>query len=124
MQREVLDAKLTPRARVLRFFDLIADWMREPTFCGCPFQQAAAEVRDPASPARAATASHRAWMHDALVRLVRDAGVPDPEALAGMLQLLMDGAVAAAVIDGTARQGEDARRAAEQLLDAAIGSAN
>ena len=123
VQRQVLDPALTPRARVLRFFDLIADWTCEPTFCGCPFQQAAAEVRDRASAARAETASHRAWMHDALVRLVRDAGAPDPEALAGMLQLLMDGAVAAAVIDGTGRQGQDARRAAEQLLDAAIGSA-
>ena len=108
---------------MLRVFDLIADWIHEPTFRGCPFQQAAAEMRDPASPARAATASHRAWMRDALVRLVGDAGAADAEALAGMLQLLIDGAMAAAVIDGTGQQGQHARRAAEQLLDAAIGAA-
>jgi AcrR family transcriptional regulator len=118
VQRDVLDGDAAPRERVLRYFDLIARWMRDDAFRGCPFQHAASEMRDPLHPARAVAARHRAWLRDLLVGLLREAGAREPDRLARTLQLLIDGAAAAAAVDGAGGQAADARRAAELLLDA------
>ena len=96
VQCHVLDAEAPARDRLLHYFDLVAAQVANPEFRGCPFQHAAAEVRDEGRPARVAADKHRAWLRDVLVRLAREAGARDPEGLAGMLQLLVDGAAAAA----------------------------
>lgn len=118
VEANLANPALHARGRLLRMFDLQAEWMAAPGFRGCPFLNANAEIADAAHPAKSVTATHRAWLHRLMTSLAEAAGARAPEELAGALIVLYDGASASAVIDGDARAARHARRAAEQLLDA------
>lgn len=64
-----------------------------PGFRGCPFINAAAEFADPDDPVRAAVDEHRRWTAEEFTAIATEAGVDDPAAVAGQLQLLRDGAM-------------------------------
>jgi hypothetical protein len=59
----------------------------------------------------------RRWLHHLFTSLVREAGLRNPEAVAGALIVLHDGAAASAQVDGSPEAARHARWAAEQLLD-------
>lgn len=71
---------------------------------GCPFINASAEYPDHDSAVRQTVASHRTWFRTTLEHLLRDAGVPDPDAVerAGELVLLRDAAMVGGYLDGWA----------------------
>ncbi|TPW71501.1 TetR/AcrR family transcriptional regulator [Schumannella sp. 10F1B-5-1] len=64
-----------------------------PGFRGCPFINAAAEFADADDPVRAAVEEHRRWTAEEFAAIATEADVDDPEAVAGQLQLLRDGAM-------------------------------
>ncbi|GAB2480356.1 TetR/AcrR family transcriptional regulator [Jatrophihabitans fulvus] len=109
----------TPRDKLIGIFVSQGERMREPDYCGCPFVAATAE--SPAdSPARAATADYRAWIHGLFAGLAAEAGVADPDGLARQLVMVYDGAGVAFRADGDAAASDIARASATALVDAAL----
>lgn len=88
-------------------------------FRGCPFVNAVAELKEPAHAANkialAFKEQRRKVLRDLLVRLA----VNDPEGLSLQLLILIDGAIAAAIVRGDPRVAAAARDAAVVLLKAA-----
>jgi AcrR family transcriptional regulator len=88
-------------------------------FRGCPFVNAVAELKEPTHAAnRIALAfkeQRRKWFQVLLVQL----GVADPETLSMQLLLLIDGAIAAAIVRGDPKVATAARQAVVVLLQAA-----
>jgi len=88
-------------------------------FRGCPFVNAVAELKEPTHAANkialAFKEQRRKWFRALLVQL----GVADPETLSMQLLLLIDGAIAAAIVRGDPRVATAARQAAAVLLQAA-----
>ena len=119
MAREQISAyveRFPPSERALRFFDWVIEWAGQSEFRGCPLQHVVAELPDPQHPARRGVTEQRQWLHEQFSRWAADAGCAQPESMADAMQVLFDGAIAAAERDGTQRT-RDARWMAEQLLN-------
>jgi len=114
---EVSDAP--PADQILGDFDRLERSFAREGFRGCAFVNAVAELKERRHAAnRIALAfkeQRRAWFRDLLVRL----RVADPEGLATQLMLLVDGAIAAALVRGDPTMARAARDAACVLLSAA-----
>lgn len=94
------DPSLTPDRLLTAVVNGIAADIRRRHTRGCPFINAAAEFPDPGSPVREVVARHRAWFRATLRQLAADAGLPDPDRVAGSLVLLRDAALVGAYLDG------------------------
>ncbi|MEU4694412.1 TetR/AcrR family transcriptional regulator [Actinoplanes sp. NPDC023714] len=113
-----------PRDRLLGVFDVLADTAARPGFRGCAFYNASAE-RHPSGAVKEGVVKEqadisRAWTRSLFVELAREAGARDPEALAGQLVILYDGALAGARLDPGRDAPALARVMASALLDAAV----
>jgi AcrR family transcriptional regulator len=107
-----------PAAQLVGMFDALTSACRRDGYHGCAFINTAAEA--PAgSDVHARTVEHkrvvRAWVAD----LARRAGARDPDTLARQLTLLLDGGLAAGVLDADPTAADAARGAARTLVDAA-----
>lgn len=109
-----------PRARLLGVFDAQDEMFADPEFRGCAF--AAASAESPGEAVTSATDDYRGWMRGLLTSLAREAGAPEPAALARQLHMIYDGAGLSMRLDRDRTAAEDARSAAETLLDAALAS--
>ena len=109
----------TPRERVLAVFDVLSNYINDPRFHGCADINASAET-EPGSAVEAAVQASRRWRRSLFVDLARDAGVKDPELLGRQLELLYDGAMVTARVDGTPDAAAVAKQTATALLDAAF----
>jgi AcrR family transcriptional regulator len=105
---------LTPREKLLAVFEI------GPGFRGCPFNNAAAELCDPAHPARSVALANKQGFMAELVAVAREAGARQPELLGHQLAVLNDGAAAQAVTLSSAEPVAYARAAAEVLIDLAL----
>jgi len=109
--------RLGAKAKILKFFDMLVCAAEGPNFRGCAFNNASAEVADPAHPIRVATREQRAWIHQVFTDLARElVGAAGAERLAGSLMVIYDGAAATTVIDGDPAAARHARWAAEKML--------
>jgi len=108
-----------PATQILECFDRLERSFASARFRGCPFVNAVAELKEPKHEAnRIAVAfkdERRAWFR----RLLEQLDVADPAGLAVQLALLVDGAIAAAVVRGDPTVARAARTAAATLLGAA-----
>ena len=111
----------TPRERLLGVFDVMGELFAEPTFRGCAFVRASAEMR-PGSSVKSVCDNTRAWSRELFTDLAKAAGAKDPERLARQLVLLYDGATVSAHMDRDPTAAAVARTTASLLLDAAIGA--
>jgi AcrR family transcriptional regulator len=121
--RETIDAhlenpRLSAKAKILKLFDVMVSAAETPAFRGCAFQNAGAEIADPAHPIRMAVGRQRAWLHEIFARLAREVAGSGAaaERLAGSLMVLYDGAAATAVLDRDPAAAKHARWAAEKML--------
>jgi len=107
-----------PRDRLVGIFDALASACRTDGYHGCAFINTAAESQ-PGTRTHARTVEHktavRTWVRD----LATAAGARDPDGLATQLTLLLDGGLAAGVLDGNPTVAEAARNAARTLVEAA-----
>ncbi|CAO3431189.1 TetR/AcrR family transcriptional regulator [Azospirillum doebereinerae] len=110
-----------PRAQLKGLFVSLGHWIAHPKFQGCPFTNAAAELRDPANPARAVAVAEKRAMRDRLRALAAEAGAGDPDRLAGQLHVLMEGAYATGPALGPDDGTGAVASAAAVLIDAACG---
>ena len=100
-------------------FDSQAASQRRPGFRGCAFAAASAESK-PGGLVEEATRGYRDWLRALFTQLATDAGARDPETLGRQLQLLYDGAASSGNLDHDASAADNARAAAEILLDASL----
>lgn len=87
---------------------------------GCLFSNTAVEIADSTHPVREFVADHKQRFEQQIVDIAREAGASDPEALAGQLSVLFDGASVRAAVLGRTDPYAQARAAAEILIEQAI----
>ena len=108
-------------AQILGDFERLERAFAGPGFRGCAFVNAVAELKDPSHAANAIAVAfkeqRRLWFRDLLTRL----GVADPDGLATQLMLLVDGAIAGALVRNDPAMARAAREAARVLIAAAGG---
>lgn len=108
----------TPRARLLSIFNALQEWFESDGFRGCAFINAAGEISDPANPIRVVSRLHKARLLEHVLRLAQDAKLPEPDEAARQLLVLIDGAIAVALVTGDVSITASAQRAAAALFPA------
>lgn len=107
-----------PRAQLAGMFDALSAACSRAGYHGCAFINTAAES-ETGSDVHLRTVEHkqvvRAWVTD----LARRAGATDPDLLARQLTVLLDGGLAAGVLDAGPATPVAAKAAAQTLIDAA-----
>lgn len=106
----------TPRACLLAMFDALREWFASDGFRGCAFINAAGEIGDADSPIREVARLHKARLLEHVQALAQAAGVPDPSETAHQMLVLIDGAIAVAMVTGDHAITDSAQRAAAALL--------
>jgi AcrR family transcriptional regulator len=106
-----------PRAQLVGMFDALATAARREGYHGCAFINAAAEAAT-GTDVHARTVEHKAVVRAWVTDLARRAGARDPEHLGRALTLLLDGGLAAGVLDGDPTASEAAKSAAAVLVKA------
>jgi AcrR family transcriptional regulator len=108
-----------PMEQILGAFDRLERTIATGVFRGCPFVNAVAELKEPAHAANkialAFKEQRRVWFQELLGRL----GIKETESLSMQLQILIDGAIAAAIVRGDPKVAAAAREAATVLLKVA-----
>lgn len=108
-----------PRDQLVGMFDALTGACRRDGYHGCAFINTAAEA-EAGTDVHARAVEHkqvvRAWVAD----LARRAGAGDPEWLSRVLTLLLDGGLAAGVLDADPAAAEAARRAARIIVDTTL----
>ncbi len=107
-----------PRAQLAGMFDALATACRRDGYHGCAFINTAAES-GAGGAVHARTVEHKNLVRGWVAELAREAGAREPDRLARQLTLLIDGGLAAGVLDGEPGVAEAARAAATVLIEAA-----
>ncbi len=106
----------TGAQRLLAIFDVFGEWFAQADFEGCSFINVLLEFTEPDHPVRAASAQYLANIRGYVREFAEDAGVEDPEALAGQWHILMKGSIVAAA-EGDAEAAQRAQRLGRLLLE-------
>ncbi len=117
LRAEVERLSPEPAGRPLAVFDALGGWFASEDFRGCAFINAAAEIADPAHPARAAVQEHKRLCGEYLDELLRAAGSARPADDGAALMLLMEGAMVSALIERDPAPAARARAVAAAVLD-------
>jgi AcrR family transcriptional regulator len=105
--------------RLLAAFDALDEWFRQDDYEGCLFANSLLEARNPVSPVAAAASGGLAEVRAFLSMLAAEAGASDPQGLARQLQIMMLGAIVAAV-EGNRAAAAEARPVAALLLERSL----
>lgn len=108
-----------PYAQVLALFDQLRARFATGTFRGCPFVNAVTELGEDCEAARAIAQRFKHGRRAAIADLLARAGAPDPDALAGQIALLIEGAIATMLIRDDPDVARDAQQAAATLMRSA-----
>jgi AcrR family transcriptional regulator len=109
----------SPEERLLAALDALDEWFRQDDYEGCLFANSLLEARHPGGPVAAGASEGLAEVRAYLSALAAEAGAPDPEGLARQLQILMLGAIVAAV-EGNRAAAAEARPVAALLLERSL----
>jgi len=112
MERHGKKAKTPLRA----FFAALKDFFESPGFRGCPFQNAAVELADPAHPGTEFVRVHKQRFNEFLRGLVEQTVGKAAAKVAPAVNILVDGAIITAVIQGNPDAADVARDAALKLV--------
>jgi AcrR family transcriptional regulator len=112
------------RKRLIGMFDVLRDWFASADFHGCAFMNAAGEIACADDPIRVVARKHKARLLD-FVRAECDAFAAEAEIdarraapLARQWLVLLDGAIAVALVNGEADAALDAQTVGKTLLEA------
>lgn len=106
-----------PRARLVGMFDALATACQSDDYHGCAFINTAAESASGTEVHRR-TVEHKDAVREWVRKLAITADARDPDRLARSLTLVLDGGLAAGVLDGDPQAAAAAREAARALIDA------
>jgi AcrR family transcriptional regulator len=98
------------------FFAALKIWFERPGFRGCPFQNAVAELADPAHPGAEFVRGHKERFSEFLRGLVEASVGKAAAKVAPAVAILVEGAVVTAVIQGSPDAADVARDAALKLV--------
>jgi AcrR family transcriptional regulator len=118
IRNEVEATGARPATKLLTFFDLLGEWFAQVDFRGCPFQNAVAETPEAADPIRQAADEYALQTQRYLEQTARDAGLSHPARVAEQLNVLIQGAIATAMLTGSPSAAKVARAAAKRILTA------
>ena len=104
------------RDKLEHLFDVLKKWFAEEHFYGCPFINAVGEHDKENDRLRLLTLKHKKIVLDKITELAREARPDDPEGLTHELNLLIDGAIVAALITRDPDVAVHGRNAAARLL--------
>ena len=85
-----------PKGELTAWLQHIGEWFIRESSRGCALANAAIELPDQDHPARRVIREHKSAVRERLIRLCRDAGLRDPEAVASEAFLVCEGARVAA----------------------------
>ncbi|WP_018330996.1 TetR/AcrR family transcriptional regulator [Actinomycetospora chiangmaiensis] len=111
-----------PSSRVDAVFEVLATWTAA-NGRGCSFVNAAAELPDPAHPARALIREEKQWLRERFADVLTEGGVADADAVAATLLLLHEGAFVVLSAGQDPDAVSEARQAAGAVVRASLGSA-
>jgi AcrR family transcriptional regulator len=111
-----------PRDQRVGMYDALGSACRRESYHGCAFINTAAESAS-GGEVHARTVEHKAAVRAWVTDLARRAGAAEPDRLAHQLTLLLDGALAAGVLDTDPAAPDAAKSAARVLVDAACPAA-
>jgi AcrR family transcriptional regulator len=106
----------TAEERLLAVFDAFDDWFHEDGYGGCLFTNTLVETHERSGPISAAAIAGLAEIRALLRELAAEAGAHDPDDLAEQMQMLMFGAIIAA-LTGRVDAARRARATAQLLLE-------
>jgi len=118
MERHAKKARGPLRA----FFAALKDFFESPGFRGCPFQNAAAELADPAHPGTEFVRGHKQRFSEFLRGLVEEMVGKAAAKVAPAVTILVEGALVTAVIQGNPGAADVARDAALKLVSEEKGA--
>lgn len=98
------------------FFAALKDFFESPGFRGCPFQNAAVELADPAHPGASFVRGHKQRFSEFLRGLVEASVGKAAAKVAPAVAVLVEGALVTAVIQGVPDAADVARDAALKLV--------
>jgi AcrR family transcriptional regulator len=101
--------------RVLAVVDALEERLRGQDR-GCAFVNAYAEIGGTDHPGNAVIREDKRYMRALFVRLVDEAGIPDPEVLGAQVHLLYEGAIVVRTAGGLEEAYDEARAAMTRLL--------
>jgi AcrR family transcriptional regulator len=117
---ELWIAEVPPRDRPEAVIDWLCDWIARPSFKGCAFVRAYAELPNDRGVRSRARARKRALLAT-LEQACKDGGADDPAGLAEQLAVIVEGATAVAFVRGTAAGAQAAARALARAAFTAAG---
>jgi AcrR family transcriptional regulator len=112
------DDKRPSREKILGVFEWLEREASAAAFAGCPFVNAATELKDPGHPGSIVARHFKQRLTDFFAQQAAVAGVADPELLAQQLTVVFDGCGSRVVVAGRTLDGLAVTTAAT-LLDAA-----
>jgi AcrR family transcriptional regulator len=118
LEHEVERRSDDPEARLLAIFDAFDDWFHSPEFEGCFFMNCLVEARGSDNPVARASVAKLEGLRAVVARLIDEAGLSDPDALADEVLMLMYGAIAVAM-GGDLEAAQRARSVAGLLIERA-----
>lgn len=98
------------------FFAALKDMFDSPGFRGCPFQNAAVELADPAHPGTEFVRGHKQRFSEFLRGLVEEIVGKGGAKVAPAVSILVEGAIVTAVVQGNPDAADVARDAALKLV--------
>lgn len=87
----------TPSERLLALFEAFEEWLRQEDYHGCLFMNSLLETHERSSLVSAAARAGLGNLHHLLLTIAGEAGLREAEEISHRLQLLMHGAIVAAV---------------------------
>lgn len=116
LMRETERLAVAPRERLLAVFDVVGAWFQEKTFSGCMFINAAAEFSNADNPCHIVCAEHKRLVREYIRDLALQAGAVNADELSLQLNLLVEGAIVDAHVNGNKNAAERAKVMAEYIL--------
>jgi AcrR family transcriptional regulator len=107
-----------PERQLLALFDTLDEWFRRSDFRGCPFTTVAGEFPHPGHPLRRVAADHKRALLAFVAERTKAAGFVAHARLARELFLLIEGAIAAALVLSEPAAARTAKRTAATLIAA------
>lgn len=115
VEGHLASTQLTGKHRILGVLDALETWLAAGTR-GCGFVNAYAELSTQSAAATRVVRREKAWIRELNLRLLVEAGVPEPELVARQLALIHEGAIVALTAGGSPDALDDARAATRALL--------
>jgi len=119
---EIVKEAITPREKLLAFFESLQEYVNTPACYGCPFLNVATEYPEAHHPGHQIALEHKQSVRAKFRTLAKEAGAREPNVLADQLFLLMDGAYMASRMFGAKNPASHLASAAKTLIDAQIGT--